>query len=184
MSKIGNGINKFLRKLRNPAVEWDMKSYESRLAELEGISLRTLSDSRLKCMAIELKDRIRAGAAESEAAVAAFALVREAADRVLGMRPFDVQVIAGMAMCDGRLVEMQTGEGKTLAAVSPAFFKALSGKGTHILTFNDYLAGRDEAWMGPVYEFLGLTVGCVKEGMDNEERRLGGPFFNLDLPGG
>lgn len=171
MPKNGIRINRFLTKLRNPAVEWDIRLYECRLQEVNRVKLGALSDSELRCMAVELRDRIRAGAPRGGEAVEAFALVREAADRVLGMRPFDVQVIAGMAMCDGRLVEMQTGEGKTLAAVFPAFFKALAGKGTHVLTFNDYLAGRDAAWMGPVYEFLGLTVGCVKEGMENAERR-------------
>jgi len=169
--KNGAKINKFITKLRNPAVEWDIQPYERRLQEVNQIALAALSDSELKSMAYKLKNRIRAGAPRSEAAVEAFALVREAADRVLDMRPFDVQVIAGMAMCDGRLVEMQTGEGKTLAAVFPAFLNALSGEGVHVLTVNDYLAGRDAAWMGPVYEFLGLTAGYVKEGMGNAERQ-------------
>jgi len=171
MPKIGVKANRFFTKLRNPAVEWDIRQYESRLQEVNRIVLDTLSDSELKSMALELKDRIRAGAKQSEVAIEAFALMREAAARVLNMRPFDVQVIAGMAMCDGSLVEMQTGEGKTLAAVFPTFINALSGKGVHVLTVNDYLARRDAAWMGPVYEFLGLTVGYVNEGMENTERQ-------------
>jgi preprotein translocase subunit SecA len=171
MPKNGIKINSFFTKLRNPAIERDIRPYECRLQEVNRIALGALSDSELQNMAFELRDRIKAGAPQRVAAIEAFALAREASDRVLDMRPFDVQVIAGMAMCDGRLVEMQTGEGKTLAAVFPAFFKALSGKGTHVLTVNDYLAGRDAAWMGPVYEFLGLTVGYVKEGMGNAERK-------------
>ncbi len=171
MSRNGVRINRFLTKLRNPAVEWDIRPYESRLQEVNRLKLSTLSDSELQNIAFELRDRIRAGASQSEAAIEAFAIVREASERVLAMRPFDVQVIAGMAMCDGRLVEMQTGEGKTLAAVFPAFFKALLGKGTHVLTVNDYLARRDAEWMGPVYDFLGLSVGYVKEGMGNVERK-------------
>jgi len=171
MPKIGAKANKFFTKLRNPAVEWDIRQYENRLREVNRIVLNALSDTELKNMALELRNRIRTGAKQSEIAVEAFALVREAADRVLDMRPFDVQVIAGMAMCDGSLVEMQTGEGKTLAAVFPTFVNALSGKGVHVLTVNDYLARRDAAWMGPVYEFLGLTVGYVNEGMENAERQ-------------
>jgi preprotein translocase subunit SecA len=99
-----------------------------------------------------------------------FALVRETARRVLGERPYDVQMLAGIALHEGRLVEMQTGEGKTLAAVAPVALNALSGLGVHVLTYNDYLARRDAEWMGPVYERLGLTVGCVQEGMSTAER--------------
>jgi preprotein translocase subunit SecA len=100
-----------------------------------------------------------------------FALVREASRRVLGLRPFDVQVLAAMALDDGHIVEMQTGEGKTLAAVMPASLRALASHGAHVLTFNDYLARRDAEWMGPVYAMLGLSVGFVQEGMTTEERR-------------
>ena len=99
--------------------------------------------------------------------VEAFALVREAAARVLKLYPFDVQIIGGIVMHNSKIAEMQTGEGKTLTAVFPAFLNALSGKGVHILTFNDYLARRDAKWMGPVYNFLGLTTGFVQEGMSN-----------------
>jgi preprotein translocase subunit SecA len=101
----------------------------------------------------------------------AYALVREVSARVLNMRHFDVQMLAGIALHHGKLVEMQTGEGKTLAAVLPAFLNALSGQGVHILTFNDYLAGRDADWMRPIYEFLGLSVSSIKQGMSKEARR-------------
>jgi preprotein translocase subunit SecA len=100
-----------------------------------------------------------------------FALVREAARRKIGLRPFDVQIAGGLAMHRGKLVEMQTGEGKTLTAVAPAFLNALTGRGVHVLTFNDYLARRDAEWMGPVYELLGCSVGHVQEGMPGGERR-------------
>lgn len=103
--------------------------------------------------------------------IEAFALACEASRRVLGMRPYDVQLAAGIAMHNGHLAEMQTGEGKTLAAVLPAYLNGLTGKGVHILTFNDYLARRDAGWMGPVYEFLRLSVAAVQEGMTGAERR-------------
>ena len=99
-----------------------------------------------------------------------FALVRETARRALGERPYDVQMLAGIALHEGKLVEMQTGEGKTLAAVAPVALNALSGKGVHVLTYNDYLARRDAEWMGPVYERLGLTVGFIQEGLSTAER--------------
>ena len=99
------------------------------------------------------------------------ALAREAARRALGQRPFDEQVLAGLALAKGRIVEMATGEGKTLAAVAPVFLHALAGRGAHVLTFNDYLARRDAGWMGPVYERLGLRVGFVQERMSVAERQ-------------
>ncbi|MBI4916660.1 MAG: accessory Sec system translocase SecA2 [Acidobacteria bacterium] len=107
----------------------------------------------------------------SRAAVPAFALVREAARRTLGLEPFEVQIVAGLAMAQHHIVEMPTGEGKTLAAVFPVYLHALAGYGVHVLTFNDYLARRDAAWMGPIYRLLGLSVGCVQEGMSVAERR-------------
>lgn len=107
----------------------------------------------------------------SRAAVPVFALVREAARRALGLEPFGVQILAGLAMAQHRIVEMPTGEGKTLAAVFPVSLHALAGRGVHVLTCNDYLARRDAAWMGPVYRLLGLSVGCVQEGMGIPERR-------------
>jgi len=103
--------------------------------------------------------------------IEAFALVREASRRVLRLDPFDAQLISGLAMSGGKIAELPTGEGKTLAAVFPAYFFALSGKGVHVLTFNDYLARRDAVWMGPIYEFLDLTVGCAREGAQAGEKR-------------
>jgi preprotein translocase subunit SecA len=122
-------------------------------------------------MSAELKRRAAGGINADQLLVEAFALVREVSRRTLGLYPFDVQVMAGIALHNGKIVEMQTGEGKTLAAVMPAYLNALGSKGVHIFTFNDYLARRDAAWMGPVYEFLGLTTGYVQETMSISERQ-------------
>ena len=101
----------------------------------------------------------------------AFAAVREAAWRVLGMKPFRVQLIGGIVLHQGRIAEMKTGEGKTLVAVMPAYLNAITGKGVHIVTVNDYLARRDSEWMGKVHRFMGLDVGLIVHGLDNDERK-------------
>lgn len=159
------------RKLRYRTAEFDLESYSPWLDKINELPFGSLEDAQLKRRSLELIRRARSGTPLNELLVEAYGLVREAASRVLGMRPFDVQVIAGMAMHDRNLVEMQTGEGKTLAAVLPAYLNALSGLGVHVLTFNDYLAQRDAEWMGPVYRFLGLTAGHVGEGMDMDRRK-------------
>jgi preprotein translocase subunit SecA len=130
-----------------------------------------LSDRELSGRAAELRRQALDGAPVDALLPDGFALVRETARRVLGERPYDVQMLAGIALHRGKVVEMQTGEGKTLAAVAPVALNALTGRGVHVLTYNDYLARRDAAWMGPVYERLGLTVGCVQEGLTAEERQ-------------
>ena len=164
-----------LTKWRQPqSIEDDLSPYATALDEINrtGKGLEVASDARLQEIAVSLKKRTtHEPAALDDLLVEYFALAREASRRVLGMRPFDVQVIAGLALHRGKLVEMQTGEGKTLAAVLPAGLNAMTGQGVHILTFNDYLARRDAAWMGPVYRFLGLTVGVIQEDMAIEERR-------------
>ncbi len=154
-------------------IEEDLAPYRLVLQEINrtGESLVGESDNRLQEIAASLRERVQKDRALDDLLVEVFALVREAADRVLGMRPFEVQVVAGIALHQGKLVEMQTGEGKTLAAVLPACLNALAGRGVHILTFNDYLARRDAAWMGPVYRFLGLSVGTVQESMGINARR-------------
>ena len=101
----------------------------------------------------------------------AFAVVREASIRVLGLRPFDVQVIGGMVLHEGKIAEMKTGEGKTLAATLPVYLNALTGEGVHVVTVNDYLARRDSEWMGGIYRFLGLSVGVIVHDLDKEARR-------------
>ncbi|HZF38643.1 MAG TPA: accessory Sec system translocase SecA2, partial [Blastocatellia bacterium] len=154
-------------------VEEDLAPYEEALREINrrGEEFTRKKDDQLREVAASMRERARRGESSDELLVEAFALAREAADRALGLRPFDVQVMAGVALSRGKLVEMQTGEGKTLAAVPPACLNALTGRGVHVLTFNDYLARRDAAWMGPVYRFLGLSVGAIQEGMSARARR-------------
>lgn len=158
-------------KLKGVPVEWDLRPYRRILAKINEYNLEGHVDTELKSMSARLIGLARQGAPLDSLLVEAFALAREAARRTVGMRPFDVQIIAGIAMYRGKLAEMNTGEGKTLVAVLPAYLNALSGKGVHILTFNDYLARRDAAWMGPIYEFLGLNVGCIQEGMSPAQRQ-------------
>lgn len=155
------------------AIETDLTPYQSQLAEIdrEGAALSRESDDQLRGRAQTLRRRASTGANADELLIDVFALVREIADRVLSMRPYDVQILAGLALHRGKLIEMQTGEGKTLAAVAPACLEALSGRGVHLLTFNDYLARRDARWMGPIYHFIGLSVGTIQEGLSIEARR-------------
>ncbi len=132
--------------------------------------LARVSDPELRDRVASLRRQALAGPPLDGLLPDVFALVREIARRVLGERPYDVQMLAGIALHQGKLVEMQTGEGKTLAAVAPVALNALTGRGVHVLTYNDYLARRDAEWMGPVYERLGLTVGCIQEGLSTEQR--------------
>ncbi len=130
-----------------------------------------LADSDFPGRTNELKQRLQQGATLEEILPEAFALAREASRRTTGMRPFDVQVLGGIVLHRGRIAEMKTGEGKTLAATMPAYLNALTGKGVHIVTVNDYLAERDSKWMGPIYRFLGLEVDLVVQGLDQDQRR-------------
>lgn len=151
--------------------EKTMEPYYRVLEQINTIKLYKSTDRELRNRSGILKNRALAGVSQELLLPEAFALAGEAAARSLGMRPFDVQILAAIALAGGKLVEMKTGEGKTLAAVLPAYLNALYGKGVHVLTFNDYLAERDAGWMGPAYEFLGLTSGYVKEEMDAVERQ-------------
>ncbi len=130
-----------------------------------------LSDDALRAKTAEFKARLEKGEKINNLLPEAFATVREAARRVLGQRPFDVQLRGGMVLHDGKIAEMKTGEGKTLVATLPVYLNALSGKGVHVVTVNDYLARRDSGWMGRIYNFLGLSVGCIVHGLDDAERR-------------
>lgn len=170
MNKRISELNKKIKNRHLP-VEYNIEPYKNVLEEINNIKLESYSDSKLKEKAEELRKRASNGETPDGLLPEAFALAREAAWRVLKMRPFDVQVIAGVALHRGKVVEMQTGEGKTLTAVMPAYLNALTGMGVHVLTFNDYLAQRDAGWMGPVYRFLGLTVGYIKEGMNTAGRQ-------------
>jgi preprotein translocase subunit SecA len=133
--------------------------------------LAAMTDAALRREATSLRTRAEGGEPVDVVTVAGFAQVREVARRVLGQRPFDVQILGGLALFDGFVVEMQTGEGKTLAAVAPAVVHALLKRSVHILTFNDYLARRDAEWMGDIYRYFGLRVAFVQEGMSSSERR-------------
>ncbi|MEJ2421953.1 MAG: preprotein translocase subunit SecA, partial [Acidobacteriota bacterium] len=148
--------------------------------------LRKLSDEQLRKKTPEFKERLQAmldrGMSEQDALDSmlpeVFGVVREAASRTVGMRPFDVQIIGGVVLHQGKIAEMKTGEGKTLVAVMPVYLNALAGKGVHVVTVNDYLARRDAEWMGQVYRFLGMSVGCIQQNMDNEERLAA---YNCDI---
>ena len=133
--------------------------------------MQALTDDQLRAKTVEFKERIAAGETLDQLLPEAFAVCREGASRALGMKHFRVQVIGGIVLHQGRISEMKTGEGKTLVATLPAYLNALEGKGVHVVTVNDYLAKRDMEWMGKLYTFLGLTVGCVIHGISEEERR-------------
>jgi preprotein translocase subunit SecA len=163
----------FLLRLRSGAIELSNARYERRVEEINRREkeLGALSDDDLAQKAASIRERVRSGGRLDDFIVDTFALIRETARRTVGLRPFDVQLLAALALHDGKLVEMQTGEGKTLAAVMPAALRAFFGSGVHVLTYNDYLAARDAAWMGPIYRFLGLSVAHVEHGMPATERR-------------
>ena len=130
-----------------------------------------LSEDALKAKTVEFKERLEEGATLDDILVEAFAAIREAAWRVLGMKPYPVQLLGGIILHQGRIAEMKTGEGKTLVAILPCYLNALTGRGVHVVTVNDYLARRDSQWMGKVYRYMGLTVGLIVPGMEPDERR-------------
>ena len=134
-------------------------------------NLQALSDEALRARTEDFKKQLAEGKTLDDILVPAFATVREAAKRTLGQRHFDVQMIGGMVLHEGRIAEMKTGEGKTLVATLPVYLNALAGRGVHVVTVNDYLAKRDAEWMGQIYKFLGLTVGVIVHGLDDEERK-------------
>jgi preprotein translocase subunit SecA len=133
--------------------------------------LERLTDAELRARTLAFRKELADGAALKDLLVPAFATVREAAKRTLGQRHFDVQLIGGMVLHEGKIAEMKTGEGKTLVATLPVYLNALAGRGVHVVTVNDYLAKRDAEWMGRIYKFLGLTVGCIVHELDDEQRR-------------
>jgi preprotein translocase subunit SecA len=161
--------------MRGSSVEWDLSDHSRTLQQIEhkasSLGLAQASDSFIQERSKSLVEAARNGATTQSLLVESYALVREASHRAIGMRHFDVQMLAGIAMHRETFIEMQTGEGKTLAAVLPAYLGALSGRGVHVLTFNDYLARRDAEWMKTVYQFLGLSVAHVVQGMDMDGRR-------------
>ena len=163
----------FGEKIFGTHSERELKRIRGTVDKIEALrpEMQALSDEELRARTDWMKDRLAKGETLDDILVDAFATVREAAKRVLGMEPFRVQLIGGIILHQGRIAEMKTGEGKTLVATLPSYLNALEGKGVHVVTVNDYLAQRDAEWMGRVHEFLGLKVGCVLQPMSPDERR-------------
>ena len=166
-------IGAVARKLFGSSNERRIRTYRPRVDAINALEkdLERLSDDALRARTDEFKKQLAEGATLDDILVPAFATVREAAKRTLGQRHFDVQLIGGMVLHEGRISEMKTGEGKTLVATLPVYLNALSGRGVHVVTVNDYLAKRDAEWMGQIYKFLGLTVGVIVHGLDDPERK-------------
>jgi len=166
-------IGAVARKLFGSANERRIRGYQPRVAAINALEkeVSALSDEALKARTAQFKKQIEEGTSLDDLLVPAFATVREAARRTLGQRHFDVQLIGGMILHEGKISEMKTGEGKTLVATAPVYLNALTGRGVHVVTVNDYLAKRDAEWMGQVYGFLGLTTGVIVHGIDDEERK-------------
>ena len=151
-----------------------LKKLSKKVSEINNLEsdIKTLSDEALRSKTNEFRERLKTGETLDDLLVEAFAVVRETSVRTLGMRPFDVQLIGGMVLHQGDIAEMRTGEGKTLVATLPAYLNALSDKGVHVVTVNEYLAKRDSEWMSPIYEFLELTVGVTSSNQSHEEKKL------------
>ncbi|HHX58949.1 MAG TPA: DEAD/DEAH box helicase, partial [Candidatus Moranbacteria bacterium] len=169
-----------LKKLFGDSNEREIKRLMKTVEEIEALepSIKALSDKELRGKTEEFKKRYADGESLEDLLPEAFAVVREASVRTLGMRHFDVQMLGGIVLHQGRIAEMKTGEGKTLVATLPAYLNALTGKGVHIVTVNDYLARRDSEWMGKIYRFLGLSVGLIVHGLKPSERRAS---YNSDI---
>ena len=173
-------MKSFFEKVFGTYSERELKYVEPLVDKIESLDseMQKLSDSELQLKTVEFKERLNKGETLDDILPEAFAVVREASDRVLGMKHFRVQLIGGIILHQGRIAEMKTGEGKTLVSTLPAYLNALSGNGVHIVTVNDYLAKRDRDWMGKVHEFLGLSVGCIVHGISKEERKSA---YNSDI---
>ena len=166
-------IGAVARKLFGSSNERRIRTYRPRVDAINALEkeLEQLSDEALRARTDEFRKQVAEGATPDDILVPAFATVREAGKRALGQRHFDVQLIGGMVLHEGRIAEMKTGEGKTLVATLPVYLNALAGRGVHVVTVNDYLAKRDAEWMGQIYKFLGLTVGVIVHGLDDPERK-------------
>lgn len=169
-----------LKKIMGTKNERELKQLYPLVDKINSLenTIRALSDDELKNKTREFKERVSNGESLDSILPEAFAVVREASRRTLNMRHFDCQLIGGIVLHQGKIAEMKTGEGKTLVATLPAYLNALTGKGVHIVTVNDYLAKRDSEWMGTIYKFLGLSVGCIVHDLDDEERK---EAYNADI---
>src|ERR1700721_611832 len=166
-------IGAVARKLFGSANDRRIRAFRPRVDEINALEkeLEELSDEALRARTDEFKKQVAEGASLDDILVPAFATVREAGKRTLGQRHFRLQMIGGMVLHEGRISEMKTGEGKTLVATLPVYLNALAGRGVHVVTVNDYLAKRDAEWMGQIYTFLGLSVGVIVHGLDDEQRK-------------
>ncbi len=166
-------IGTIVKKIVGSKNDRELKRLQQSVEQINALEpqVKGLSDAALTAKTVEFRERLQQGATLDDLMVEAFAVVREAAVRVLGMRHFDVQLIGGMVLHAGKIAEMKTGEGKTLMATLPVYLNALAGKGVHVITVNDYLAKRDAEWMGKVYNFLGLEVECIVHGRTDAERK-------------
>ncbi len=166
-------LNTFLKKIIGSKNERELRRLQplvDKINSFEG-TVNSLSDAQLAGKTVEFRQRLEKGATVDDLLPEAFAVVREAGKRVLGMRHFDVQLIGGMVLHAGKIAEMKTGEGKTLVATLPSYLNALTGKGVHVITVNDYLARRDSEWMGRIHQFLGLSVGVIVHGLTDAQRQ-------------
>ncbi len=172
MVSIG-ALGSFAAKVFGSSNDRKVKAYRGRVEAINALEpeVAKLTDDELRARTTEFRSQLAAGKSLDDLLVPAFATVREAAKRSLGQRHFDVQLIGGMALHQGKIAEMKTGEGKTLVATLAVYLNALNGRGVHVVTVNDYLASRDADWMGTVYKFLGLTVGCIVHDLDDEQRK-------------
>ena len=168
------------RAIFGTANDRSLKAYQRRVPQINALepAIKALSDDALRAKTVEFREKLAAGATLDDIQAEAFAVVREAASRTLGQRHFDVQMVGGMVLHDGKIAEMKTGEGKTLVATLPVYLNALAGKGVHVVTVNDYLARRDAEWMSQVYGFLGLSTGIIVHGLDDQQRR---DAYNADI---
>jgi preprotein translocase subunit SecA len=166
-------INKFLKMMFGSRNDRELKRMGKVVKKINALAgdIKALTDEQLAGKTAEFRQQLADGKSLDDLLPEAFAVVREAGERALGMRHFDVQLIGGMALHEGKIAEMRTGEGKTLVATLPAYLNALTGDGVHLITVNDYLASRDAGWMGPLYEFLGISVGVIRSGQAPDEKR-------------
>src|ERR1700723_799551 len=161
------------RTVFGTANDRSLKAYQRRVPQINALepAMEALSDDALRAKTAEFREKLAAGGTLDDILPARFAVVREASKRTLGQRHFDVQLVGGMVLHDGKISEMKTGEGKTLVATLPVYLNALAGKGVHVVTVNDYLARRDAEWMGQIYQFLGMSVGVIVHGQDEDTKR-------------
>ena len=173
-------VQTILKKIFGTKNERELKRIWPIVEEINGMepAVSLLTDSSLKDKTEEFRKRLESGEALDDMLPEAFAVVREVSKRTLRMRHFDVQLIGGIVLHEGKIAEMKTGEGKTLVATLPVYLNALTGNGVHVVTVNDYLARRDAAWMAPIYSFLGLSVGVILHGLTDEERH---GAYNADI---